>query len=177
MLESREMTELIDLPAKTPVDLLSWTCWNQGKWPSRYTGGQRFLWIYCPGHAGVKGHDRADRLAGKDSCESTVLDMLESRKMTEQTDWREKQPSQVACISEDLNDEELETLPAGTKRRTSHHWSPGGRRCRERQRSTIFLEKTRDGHCQSDQQRNYLTGNSWKISERRGGTTDLKITG
>ena len=26
---------------------------------------QRLLWIYCPGHAGVKGNDRADRLAGK----------------------------------------------------------------------------------------------------------------
>ena len=24
---------------------------------------QRFLWIYCPGHAGVSGNDRADRLA------------------------------------------------------------------------------------------------------------------
>ena len=26
---------------------------------------QRLLWIYCPGHAGVKGNDRADSLAGK----------------------------------------------------------------------------------------------------------------
>ena len=26
-----------------------------------------FLWVYCPGHAGVKGNDRADRLAGKAS--------------------------------------------------------------------------------------------------------------
>ena len=24
---------------------------------------QRFLWIYCPGHAGVSGNERADRLA------------------------------------------------------------------------------------------------------------------
>ena len=23
------------------------------------------MWVYCPGHAGVKGNDRADRLAGK----------------------------------------------------------------------------------------------------------------
>ena len=31
-----------------------------------------------------------------------VLDMPEWREMTEQTDWRVKQPSQVACVSEDL---------------------------------------------------------------------------
>ena len=36
---------------------------------------------------GVKGNDRADRLAGKDSCGSAVLDMLESMEMTEQIDW------------------------------------------------------------------------------------------
>ena len=52
----------------------------------------RILWIYCPGHAEVKGNDRADRLAGRDSCGSTVLDMLESREMTEQIDWRAKTP-------------------------------------------------------------------------------------
>ena len=26
---------------------------------------RKLLWMYCPGHAGVKGNDRADRLAGK----------------------------------------------------------------------------------------------------------------
>ena len=26
---------------------------------------QKLLWLYCPGHAGVKGNDRADRLADK----------------------------------------------------------------------------------------------------------------
>ena len=25
----------------------------------------KLLWVYCPGHAGVKGNDRADGLAGK----------------------------------------------------------------------------------------------------------------
>ena len=25
----------------------------------------KLLWVYCPGHAGVKGNDRVDRLAGK----------------------------------------------------------------------------------------------------------------
>ena len=36
------------------------------------------------------------------SCGYTALDMPEWREMTEQTDWRTKQPSQVACVSEDL---------------------------------------------------------------------------
>ena len=26
---------------------------------------QNLLWVYCPGHAGVKGNDGADRRAGK----------------------------------------------------------------------------------------------------------------
>ena len=26
---------------------------------------RKLLWVYCPGHAGVKGNDRAERLAGK----------------------------------------------------------------------------------------------------------------
>ena len=79
MLESREMAEQTDWRAKTRVDLLSWTCSN-----------------------GVKGNDSADRLVGNDSCESTVLDMLESREMAEQTDWWAKQPSQAARAWDDL---------------------------------------------------------------------------
>ena len=38
---------------------------------------RKLLWVYCPGHAGVKKNDR-------------------------QIDQREKQPPQVACLSEDL---------------------------------------------------------------------------
>ena len=26
---------------------------------------RKLMWVYCPGHAGVKGNDRGDRLAGK----------------------------------------------------------------------------------------------------------------
>ena len=36
------------------------------------------------------------------SCGCTALDMPEWRKMTQQTDWQAKQPSQVACFAEDL---------------------------------------------------------------------------
>ena len=28
------------------------------------------MWMYCPGHAGVKGHDQAERLAGKSAVTS-----------------------------------------------------------------------------------------------------------
>ena len=33
----------------------------------------KFLWVYCPGHAGVKGNDRADRLVGKATLTSGLL--------------------------------------------------------------------------------------------------------
>ena len=34
---------------------------------------QKLLWIHCPGHAGVKRNDRADRLAGKATLTSGLL--------------------------------------------------------------------------------------------------------
>ena len=61
---------------------------------------RKLLWVYCPGHAGVKGNDRADRLAGKATLTSGLL----------------LGRSGV---------EKLETPPAGTKPRTSHHQSSG----------------------------------------------------
>ena len=33
----------------------------------------KLLWVYCPGHAGVKGNDRADKLAGKGTLKSCLL--------------------------------------------------------------------------------------------------------
>ena len=33
----------------------------------------KLRWVYCPGHAGVKGNDRADRLAGKATLTSGLL--------------------------------------------------------------------------------------------------------
>ena len=57
----------------------------------------------------------------------------DSSKMTEQTDWWAKQPSQVACFSEDLEcAEELYTLPANTYPRISLHRPPEGERRIER---------------------------------------------
>ena len=34
---------------------------------------RQLLWVYCPGHAGVKGNDRADRLVGKATLTSGLL--------------------------------------------------------------------------------------------------------
>ena len=34
---------------------------------------RNYLWVYRPGHAGVKGNDRADRLAGKAPITSGLL--------------------------------------------------------------------------------------------------------
>ena len=34
---------------------------------------QKLLWVYCPGHAGVKGNDQADRLAGNGAITSGSL--------------------------------------------------------------------------------------------------------
>ena len=34
---------------------------------------RKLLWVYCPGHAGVKGNDRADSLPGKAAITSGLL--------------------------------------------------------------------------------------------------------
>ena len=56
----------------------------------------------------MEGNDRADRLGGGGGGHSNPRKWLASGKI--------------------LNVEKLETLPAGTKPRTSHHRSPGGER-------------------------------------------------
>ena len=77
--------------------------------------------MYCPGHSGVEGNDRADRLAGHSN------------------------PHKWLASGKILSVEKLEILPAGTKPRTSHHRSPGEERRGKRKRQTIFLERTRGG--------------------------------
>ena len=61
---------------------------------------QRFLWIYCPGRARVKGNDTTGILAGKVTTDSVII-LPRSRKIS--------------------NIEDLETLPAGAKPRTTRH--------------------------------------------------------
>ena len=64
---------------------------------------------------------------------------------------------------------ERETLPGGIKPRTPHHRSSGGPTRRKRRHSTIFLDRTRKGHRQSDEQWTCFKGNVEKTSERHGG--------
>ena len=61
---------------------------------SRQTGGKRLQWIYCPGHDVMEPREMTEQInwREKDSCGSTVLDILESREMTEQVYWRAKTP-------------------------------------------------------------------------------------
>ena len=102
--------------------------------------------LYCPGHAGVKGNGRADRLAGA------------------------KQPPEVACFSKDLKCWEAWDTTCGHKVKDitpSIAWL--GERRGKRKRSTIFLERTREGHRQSNEHWNRFKGNVGETSERRGG--------
>ena len=68
-----------------------------------------------------------------------------------------------------------------TKPRTSHpHRSPGGERRRDMKRSKIFLERTREGHRQSDehnqlQQLFPLSLIVQELCESRGGRPGLSV--
>ena len=87
---------------------------------------RRSMWVYCPGHTGVKGNVKARRLADK------------------------------ANITGGLRLERCEVL------RIFRHYlwvQSRGERRRKRKRSTIFLERTRNGHRQSDQHWNCCKGN------------------
>ena len=47
--------------------------WNGKPRPECVDTFKKLLWVYCPGHAGVKGNNRADRLAGKTTLTSGLL--------------------------------------------------------------------------------------------------------
>ena len=105
---------------------------------------RKLLRMYCSGHAGVKGTDRADRLVGK-------------------------QPSQAACTSENLK-----CWGAwDTKPKTSHHWLLGGEKSRKRKCLMIFLERTRTGNCQSDKHWNTFRQQWAKTSDYQWGLPKL----
>ena len=104
----------------------------------------------------------------KDTCESTVLSMLKSREMTEQIDWQSKWYCNWHTYWKIWRVVELQTLPAGTEPRTSHHWSSGEERLRKRQQSQTYLKRTRVGYFQSEQHWNFFEGNIGKTSERQG---------
>ena len=88
-------------------------------------------------------------MAGKDYCGSTVLDMLGSNEMTEQTDWRAYKQLRV------LHLERCEVFKSFRHYLRSHAAKPVversvGERHRERRQSAILFERTRRRHCQSN---------------------------
>ena len=83
---------------------------------------RNLLWVYCPGHAGVKGNYRADRLAGKATLTSGLL--LRDLKCWEAWDTtcghkaKNITPS-IAWRREVLKEEALDDLPWKDERRPS----------------------------------------------------------
>ena len=90
-------------PLKTPVGVLPWTCRSEG-------------------------NDRADRLAGKATLTRGLLlgryEVLRSLRHYRGSKTKDITPS-IAWRRE------AETLPVGTKPRTSHHRPPGGEALKE----------------------------------------------
>ena len=100
--------------------------------------------------SGVEGNGRADRLAIKATAASG------------------------SCLGRLQSVEELETPPARTEPRTSHHRSPGGERRGMKKRCIDDLP-WKDGKglsSQSDERRNCFQGNVGKTSERCGGAVN-----
>ena len=104
----------------------------------------KLLWVYCPEHAGVKGNDRADRLGGK------------------------------AIITSGLRrawSEVLRSLRHYLRAQSQGHHtnrSPGGGEVQKEEAQVIFLQRTREGHFQSDEQWNRFKENLEKASQIRG---------
>ena len=94
---------------------------------------RKLLLVYCPGHAGVKGNDRADRLAGKATLTSGLL-LGRS--------------------------EELRSLRHYLRAQSQGHHTIEKTRGKWK-RSTTFLGRTRDGHRQSDEHWNILRMYLW----------------
>ena len=124
--------------------------------PSQFRSSSACLLVVlvnCLGHAGVKGNDRADRLAGK----ATTTGGLRFGR------------------SEVLRS--LRHYLAGTKPpRTSHHRSPGGER--RRQRGSAQRSSLRGGERAIVNETNIGTvsrGNIGETPERRGGAERISV--
>ena len=105
------------------------------------------------------------------NCVCIALDMPEWREMTEQIDWRAKQPSHVACVVEDLKYWGAWDTTCGHKDKDIiYHRSPGGDSGEKRKRLTLFLESTREGNRRSDEHWSRFKGNVVETSKRRSGT-------
>ena len=129
-------------PHMPPFSQIQWACYK--KWKVEWEHLRRILWVYCPGHAWVKGNDRADRLAGK----ATITCGLRLRRSEVLRRW------DITCRHKAI--------------RTSHYRSPGGERRRTRKRSTLFLKRTWKDHRQSDQHWNYFKGYTGETQRETG---------
>ena len=104
---------------------------------------RKLPWVYCPGHAEVKGHDRADRLTGK----ATLTSGLHLGEVRRSLKHYPRAQSQGHHTIDRLEERGVERGGAG--------------------RSSF--ERTREGHRQSDEHWNRFKGNVGETSERRGG--------
>ena len=85
-------------------------------------------------------------------------------------------PAYTRCSYPQLHTNQMSALlnnsDAGVKtafglKPASHHQQCGGERCGKRKRSTIFTERTREGHHQSDEHWNCFRGNVGKLLRDR----------
>ena len=117
----------------------------------------------------LAGMCRWSTLSFENSCVCTALDMLQWREMVEQTDWRVNQLSQATCVSEDLKCWGAWDIACGHKTKDITPTVAWMREARKEEALTIFLERTREGHRQSDEHWNCFKGNIGETSERWGG--------
>ena len=99
---------------------------------------RKLLWVYCPGHAGVKGNDRADRLAGKATLASGLL--LGRAEVLRSLRHYLRAQSQGHHTTDRLKERGVER---GSAKRS-------------------LLERTREGHRQSDEHWNRFKDNVGK---------------
>ena len=106
----------------------------------------------------------------KTSCGSTALDMPEWREMTQQIDWRAKQPSQVACFSEDLKFWAAWDTTCGNKAKDITPWITWRREAwKEEALDDLPWKDERGPSSPSDEHWNCFKGNVRETAERRGG--------
>ena len=105
--------------------------------------------------------DRAQHPSWKTPVDSTVMGMQESRPSRQTGGQSNSHKWPVSWNTQKLRS--LRHYTYKTKLRTSHHQSPRGERRRQRQQLTIYLERMRDDHCQSDRHWNCFKGTLGKL--------------
>ena len=123
--------QVIVRPHMPSSSQIQWACYKKWKveWEAK-TGMCRWsrstlessCRLYCPGHAGVKGNDRADRLAGKATLTSGLLlgrsEVLRSLSHYLRAQIQDITPS-IAWSREAWKEEALDDLPSRDQRRPS----------------------------------------------------------